>query len=60
MFLIGLFVTPLLHAQDQVLKVDFALRENVQWYEQPWVWIAAAALFLWMLVITLRRNDNKQ
>ena len=39
--------------------IDFALRRDVLWYEQPWVWVAAACLFLFLLVVTLKRNERQ-
>lgn len=55
---IWLLMSTMAHAQE-TMDIDFALRNNVLWYEQPWVWIAAACLFLWMLVMVLRRNDDR-
>lgn len=42
----------------QHMNMDFALRRNVLWYEQPWVWVTASLIFLVMLVWLLRHNDR--
>jgi hypothetical protein len=47
-------------ANAQHMNMDFALRRNVLWYEQPWVWITASCIFLFMIVWLLRQSDRKK
>ena len=58
--LIGTLGGKVLFAGDnQKGGVDFALRRDVLWYEQPLVWVAAACLFLFLLVVALNKNERQ-
>jgi len=41
-------------AQDKGIDVDINVKKESQWYQQPWVWVVGAALFVLLLVALLR------
>jgi len=40
-------------AQDKGLDIDINV-DKKQWYEQPWAWVVGAAIFILLLVASLR------
>ena len=42
-------------AQDGGLDIDVDLGKP-EWYEQPWVWVVGAAVFILILVALLRKK----
>lgn len=45
-------------ANAQMEKMDMALPQRHFWYEQLWVWVVAACLFLLLLVLLLKRGEK--
>jgi hypothetical protein len=58
--MVGVLSGKMLFAGDRQGGVDFAFRKDVLWYEQPWVWVAAACLFIFMVVLALRMNERNE
>jgi hypothetical protein len=46
-------------AQDKGLDVDINIKKENEWYQQPWVWIVGAAVFVLILVALLRGKNTK-
>jgi hypothetical protein len=48
-------------AQDQGKDVDVNIdvKSDGQWYQQPWVWIVGAAVFILLLIALLRGSGSK-
>ena len=40
------------------MELGMALRTERQWYEQPFVWVAAACLFLYLMVVAIRKSER--
>jgi len=48
-------------AQDKGIDVNVTLdKKNVEWYQQPWVWIAGGAVFILLLVAIVRGRGKKE
>lgn len=47
-------------AQDKGLDVDINIKDESEWYQQPWVWVVGAAVFILLLVALLRRGSPKK
>ena len=43
-------------AQDK--KVEISIGEKDTWYQQPWVWVVGAAVFILLLVAILRSGKK--
>ena len=48
-------------AQDQGKDVDVNIdvKSDSNWYQQPWVWIVGAAVFILLLIALLRGSGSK-
>ena len=46
-------------AQDKGIDVDINVKKESQWYQQPWVWVVGAAVFILLLVALLRGSPKK-
>ena len=46
-------------AQDKGIDVDINVKKESQWYQQPWVWVVGAALFILLLVALLRSGSAR-
>ena len=46
-------------AQDKGIDVDINVKKESQWYQQPWVWVVGAALFVLLLVALLRSGGAR-
>ncbi len=58
MFVVAILITTLeLCAQDR-MELGVSLRTERQWYEQPFVWIAAACFFLYLMVLIIRKSER--
>lgn len=58
-FSIGFMVCGLLAAaQDKAVDVNVNVNKGSNWYQQPWVWIIGAAVFILILVAILRGNKD--
>lgn len=52
---LSLLVSFILKAQEKGLDVDINVnKHDNNWYQQPWVWIVAAAVFILLLVALTR------
>ena len=60
-FLLTLVVALPTLAQDQGKDVDVNInvKGDSQWYQQPWVWIVGAAVFILLLIALLRGSGSK-
>ncbi len=47
-------------AQEKGIDVDINVKKESEWYQQPWVWIVGAAVFILLLVAILRKGTSKQ
>lgn len=48
-------------AQDKGVDVDITVnKKNSIWYQQPWVWIVGAAVFILLLVAILKGSGKKE
>lgn len=48
-------------AQEKGLDVDIDInKKESQWYQQPWVWVLGAAIFVLLLVAILRGGGKKE
>lgn len=45
-------------AQDKGIDIDINVKKEREWYQQPWVWIVAGAVFILLLVALLRGNKR--
>ena len=43
-------------AQDK--KVEISIGEKDTWYQQPWVWVVGAAVFILLLVAILKSGKK--
>ena len=41
-------------AQDKGIDIDIDVKKEKEWYQQPWVWVVAAAVFILLLAAILR------
>jgi hypothetical protein len=61
-FLILSFISIINFAQDNgggsVTTTTHSTTTNTSWYAQPWVWIAAGAVFILLLVALLRGGSS--
>ena len=53
------FMSVLAFAQDKGIDVDINVKKESQWYQQPWVWVVGAALFILLLVALLRSGGAR-
>ncbi len=48
-------------AQDKVVDVNITTgKNNPEWYQQPWVWIAGGAVFILLLVAIAKGGRKKE
>jgi hypothetical protein len=53
--ILGALISLKIFAQDGGLDIDIDLGKP-EWYEQPWVWVVGAAVFILILVAIVRRK----
>lgn len=53
------FTGVLAFAQEKGIDVDINVKKESEWYQQPWVWVVGAAIFILLLVALLRSNPKK-
>ena len=46
-------------AQDKGIDVDINVKKETDWYQQPWVWIVGAAVFILLLVAILKSGSRR-
>lgn len=57
----GLMASALIWAQDEKkVDVDINLNKGSVWYQQPWVWVVGAAIFILLLVALLKSGGSKK
>jgi hypothetical protein len=56
LLMIAVAILPVISwAQDKKVDVDINLnKKNDNWFQQPWVWVVGACLFILLLVAILR------
>jgi hypothetical protein len=47
-------------AQDKGIDVDINVKKENQWFQQPWVWVVGAAVFVLLLVAILRSGKRTE
>jgi len=47
-------------AQDKGVDVDINVKKESEWYQQPWIWVVGAAVFILLLVAILRSGTSKE
>ena len=47
------------YAQDKGVDIDINVKKEKEWYQQPWVWVVGAAVFILLLVAILRSGSKK-
>ncbi|WP_139316518.1 hypothetical protein [Algoriphagus marinus] len=55
MFILAMSVSLTSYAQDGGLDIDINIGKP-EWYEQTWVWVVGAAVFVLVLVTILRKK----
>ncbi len=56
--LITAFFSVQAYAQDKGLDIDINVDKKQDWYQQPWVWVVAGAVFILLLAAILRGNKK--
>lgn len=58
--LLSFFTALVATAQEKGLDVDIDInKKESTWYQQPWVWVVGAAVFIIILVAILRGGGRK-
>jgi hypothetical protein len=47
-------------AQEKGLDVDINVKKESEWYQQPWVWVIGAAVFVLLLVALLKGSNTQK
>ena len=47
-------------AQDKGVDVDINVKKESEWYQQPWIWVVGAAVFILLLAAILRSGTSKE
>jgi hypothetical protein len=53
-FIAALFISMIAFAQDKGIDIDINVKKEKEWYQQPWVWVVGAAVFILLLVAILK------
>lgn len=48
------------YAQEKGIDVDINVKKENEWYQQPWVWVIGAAVFILLLAAILRSNNTSK
>jgi len=59
-FLVFNLVSLATYAQEKGIDVDINVKKNNEWYQQPWVWVVGAAVFILLLAAILRSNSTSK
>ncbi|MDX5340641.1 MAG: hypothetical protein LPK25_16565 [Cyclobacteriaceae bacterium] len=54
--LLSLLTTLQVFAQDKGLDIEVKIGTEPVWYQQTWVWVVGAAVFILLLVALLRKK----
>jgi len=55
-----LFSSVVLFAQDKGIDVDINVKKETEWYQQTWIWVVGAAVFVLLLVALLRGSRKTE
>lgn len=58
-FLLAMTASFASYAQDKGLNIDVEIGTEPVWYQQTWVWVVGAAVFVLLLVALLKNNSKK-
>ena len=53
------FMNVITFAQDKGIDVDINVKKEHAWYQQPWIWVVGAAIFILLLVALLRSGGAR-
>lgn len=56
--LVAAFLSVQTFAQNKGLDIDIDVNKKSDWYQQPWVWVVAGAVFILLLAAILRGNKK--
>jgi len=59
-FLVFNLISLATFAQEKGIDVDINVKKNNDWYQQPWVWVVGAAVFILLLAAILRSNKTSK
>ena len=59
-FLVFNLISLATYAQEKGIDVDINVKKNNEWYQQPWVWVVGAAVFILLLAAILRSNSTSK
>jgi len=48
------------YAQEKGIDVDINVKKDNEWYQQPWVWVVGAAVFILLLAAILKSNNTSK
>ena len=48
------------YAQEKGIDVDINVKKENEWYQQPWVWVVGAAVFILLLAAILKSNNTSK
>jgi hypothetical protein len=48
------------YAQEKGIDVDINVKKEHEWYQQPWVWVVGAAVFILLLAAILKSNNTSK
>jgi hypothetical protein len=48
------------YAQEKGVDVDINVKKESDWYQQPWVWVVGAAVFILLLAAILKSNRTSK
>ena len=58
-FIVLCFFSVLTFAQEKGVDVDINVKKESAWYQNPVVWVVAAAVFILLLVALLRGGEKR-
>ena len=53
------FMSLITLAQHKGIDVDINVKKENEWYQQPWVWVVGAAVFILLLVAIMRSGSAR-
>jgi hypothetical protein len=59
LFIFFCCVTIISIAQEKDVDIDINLKKEPDWYQQPWVWVVGAAVFILLLVAILKGGGSR-
>jgi hypothetical protein len=48
------------YSQEKGIDVDINVKKENEWYQQPWVWVVGAAVFILLLAAILKSNRTSK